>query len=324
MSVNRRKGISTWLLGFFGLLAVLNVINSLIQLNLNGYGSTSNLRIFDLSLANISTEAYFWISIIATVMLFTAAWFSVYHGLPTDPRVLERLTKMEENLTLNSNMIENTQIGFFRKLEENEKANDETFRKLNINLQDMRKENSESLLKQEKTLTNVEEHSKKNTETIGKQTVELSNLKKTIEKMGKIEGKTPKASLTSKTKLEKLRSITPRLAAKLREMKITSVSELLAADPATVAEKTSELVETVSNMQAKAQLLMVPGIDEKHAELLVTIGVTSRRELANQDPVQLYRGVAGVAKTYADRGRMSARKIPTIEDVSSWIRQARL
>jgi predicted RecB family nuclease len=69
---------------------------------------------------------------------------------------------------------------------------------------------------------------------------------------------------------------------------------------------------------------MVPGIDEDSADLLVKFGITSRRELADQDPVHLYRGVVGIARTYVEQGKLSAAKLPTVEDVSSWIRQAQL
>jgi len=323
MATSGRKGTSTWLLGLLALLAILNVFNAIIQLNQNGGSSIANFKIFDISLGSLNTEAYLWISIISTLVLFSATVFSIYRGLPADPQMLQRLTKVEENLALNSNMLENTQIGFFRKLEENQKANDETFSKISMNLEEMRKEASDNLAKQKKALQDMEEESKKNTETITKQAADLTSLKKKIEKIGE-ETTTQKAKLTSQTKLQKFKGITPRLATKLDGMKITNVGELLATDSAFIAERASELVETISNKQAIAQLLMVPGIDEKQAELLVKVGITSRRELANQDPVQLYRGIAGIAKTHVEQGKMSARKVPTIEDISSWIKQARL
>jgi len=323
MSSNGRRGTITWLLGFLALLAIFNVFNAMIQLNLNGSGSTAYFVVFNVALGSLNVEAYFWTSFIMAFVLFGALSFSIYRGLPADPKMLQRIAKVEENLALNSNMLENTQIGFFRRLEENEKANDEIFRKININLEDMKKEASDSLNKQKKALQSMEEESRKNVEVIKKQAADLTNLKKKIEKIGK-ETTTQKAKLTSRTKIEKVKSISPRLATKLNQIKTTNVSELLASDPASIAEKASELVETIANVQAQAQLLMVPGIDEKHSELLVKYGITSRKELANQDPVQLYRGIVGIAKTYVEQGKMSARKIPAIEDVSSWIKQARL
>ena len=323
MSKNGYKGTATWLFGFLTLLAVLNVFNALIQLNLNGSASIAYFRIFNISFGGLNTEAYFWVSFIVTFLLFGAISFLVYHGLPADPKMLQRIAKIEENLAVNSNMIENTQIGFFRRLEENEKANEEIFRKVNINLGDMKKETSDNLTAQKKTLEKMEEESRNNAETINKQATELTNLKKKIDKI-KTETIIQKPKVTSRTKLDKVKSISPRLATKLSQMKTTNVSELLAADPATIAENVAELVETIANVQAQAQLLMVPGISEKNAELLVKFGITSRRELANQDPVQLYRGVAGIAKTHVEHGKLSPRKVPTVENVSSWIKQARL
>jgi len=317
---NGKKGTATWLLGFLTLLAVFNVFNAIIKLN--GTDPIANFKILDITLGNLNAETYLWISIILTFMLLGATSFSIYRGLPTDPQVLQRIAKVEENLTLNANMLENTQIGFFKKFEENEKASNEIFHKVNLSFEDMRQETSVSLSKQREALENMEKESRKNAEAFEKQARELMDLKKKIAKIG---GETlQKPKLTSQSQIERLRSLTPQLAAKFDDMKVTKIGELLAADSVSMAEKVSESPEKIAHMQAMAQLLMVPGIDEKHAELLVKVGITSRRELANQDPIQLYRGIVRIAKTFVEQGKMPARKTPTIEDVSSWTKQARL
>jgi len=150
MSKNGPKGTVTWLLSSLTLLAILNVLNAIIQLNLNGGNFITYFKVFNMALGGLNTEAYFWTSLIITFMLFAATLSAVYRGLPVDPQVLQRIAKIEENITVNSNMIENTQIGFFRRLEENEKTNDEVFRKLNINLENVKKEVSDNLAKQKK------------------------------------------------------------------------------------------------------------------------------------------------------------------------------
>jgi len=310
------------MLGFLTLVAILNLFNAIIQLNLNGNGTTAYFRIFEVTLGSLDIQAYFWISTIITFMVFTATVFSIYRGVPTDPQVLQRIAKVEENLAVNTNMIENTQIGFFRKLEENEKANEETFRKININLEETRKQVSDNLAGHKNTLINIEKETEKNAEAVKKQATELTNLKKKIEKLEKETP--PKAKLTSLTALKGFKGIRPRLATKLNDLNIATISELLSIDSASIAEKISESPEKIANIQAAAQLLMVPGIEEKHAELLVRAGITSRRELANQDPVQLYRAIFGIAKTFVDERKMAPNKIPTIEDVSTWINQAHL
>ena len=322
MSLKGRKATGTWLFGFLTLLSLLNAFNAIIQLNSGN--TVTNFRIFNAQLGSLNAEVYFWISIITTFVLFGVTSLFVYRGLPVDPLVLNRLTKVEENLSLNQNMLENTQIGFFRKLEESEKANEEIFRKASLSIEDMKKENSEGLTQQKTTLKTVEEETKQNGEVIKKQAAELVTIKKKIDKLLKEPARTKKARLASGTNLSKFKSMTPRLATKLNGLKINTVSELLASDPAAIAERASEMVETIATKQSEAQLLMVPGIDEKHAKLLVKAGITSRKELADQDPIQLYRSIAGMAKTSIERGEMTADKLPTIEDVSEWTRQARL
>jgi hypothetical protein len=323
MTKNGRNGAIVWILGLLTLVSILNLFNAIIQLNLYGSGTAVNFSVFSGTLGSLNIEAYFWLSTIVTILLFSVTIASIYRGLPIDPQLLQRIAKVEENLAVNSNMLENTQIGFFRRLEENEKMNDDTLRKINLNMQETTREVSDSLTKQTASLQNIEKQVGKSSESVEKQAMELSFLRRKLKNFGKVANP-QKPRLRGSTKLEELQCIPPKLANKLKEIKITKAGEFLATDAATIAEKTGELSETIANLQAIAQLLMVPGIDEKRSELLVRFGVTSRRELASQDPVQLYRGLVGIAKTYVEHGRMSSNKIPTIEDVSSWIKQAHL
>lgn len=322
MSLKGRKATGTWLFGFFTLLSLLNAFSAIIQLNSGN--TVASFRIFDAQLGSLNVEIYLWISIVTTFVLFGITLLWVYRGLPVDPLVLNRLAKVEESLSVNQNMLENTQIGFFRKLEENEKANEEIFRKTNLSIEDMKKESTENLTQQKTALKTMEEEARKSSEAIKNQAADLVAIKKKIDKIGKEPVKTKKAKLKSGTSLDKFSSITPTLATKLNGLKISTVSELLASEPTTIAEKASEMVETIAKKQAEAQLLMVPGIDEKHARLLVKAGITSRKELADQDPIDLYRSIVGLAKTSMGKGEMPAGRLPSIEDVSEWTRQARL
>ncbi len=294
------------------------------MIQLNSGATLANFRILDAQLGSLNVEVYFWISIITTFLLFGITSLLVYRGLPVDPLVLNRLAKVEERLSLNQNMLENTQIGFFKKLDDNEKANEEILRKTNVSIEDMKKDSTENLNQQKTALKTMEEETRKNSEAIKSQTADLTTIKKKIDQIGKEPVKTKRAKLTSGTSLDKFSSLTPTLATKLNGLKISTVSELLASEPIAIAEKASEMVETIAKKQAEAQLLMVPGIDENHAQLLVKAGIMSRKELADQDPIHLYRNVIGLAKTSVEKGEIPAAKLPSIEDVSEWTRQARL
>jgi predicted flap endonuclease-1-like 5' DNA nuclease len=323
MSKNPRKGTATWLLSLFTLLAVVNLINAVIQVNFNGADSPIVFRVFGLWVGGpVNAEVYLFESLIVTLFLFGVTSYSVYRGVPVDPHVLQRIGKVEENLATNSNMIENTQIGFFRKLEENQNANDELYKRINVGFDNMKKEASDNLTQQKAALEKMEEENKRYTEAMNRQAKELTRLKKRIEQLAMEPAQRPK--LTSHTKLEQVKSIPPKLATKLNQMQTTNVSDLLAADAVILAQRASEMVETIANVQAKAQLLMVPGISEENAEMLVKHGIMSRKELANQDTVQLYRGIVGIAKSYVDQGKLPPNKVPAVEDVSSWIKQAQL
>lgn len=320
MPANGKNGALTWILGLLSLFAVVNVINALIQLNLSGSGAITHFTLFNTTLGSINTEMYFWTSAIAMLLLFTVTCFSIYRGLPLDPSLMQRMTKMEETLTNNSNMVENTQIGFFKKLEDSEKLHEEAFHRINSNLEETRKEVSDNLTKQNTALQSMEKETEKNADHVKKQATDLSKIKKSLEQLESKANEKPKVN--GQTKLEDFKNVPPSLATRLSNIKIRNVSELLATDSTSIAERTGELPENIAHLQAQAQLLMVPGIDEKHSELLVKCGVTSQRELANQDPVQLYRGVVGIAKTYTEQGKLPQSKVPTLEEVSSWIKQA--
>jgi hypothetical protein len=278
----------------------------MLKLTLHGSNSTIEFSLFgSVILSNINTEAYFWVSMILTLVIFGVTVLIIYRGFPVDPEVLERLAKLEEKVTLNANMLENTQVGFFRRFEENEKITDDAVRKISLNLEEATKQSNENLA------------------AVRKHMVELTEIRKRVEKIEK-ELTPTKPKLASKSKTSSLKGIKPRLTEEMRAMGITNIGEFLTTDPVIIAQKAGESLEVITNLQAMAQLMMIPGIDEKDAELLVKVGVRSRRELANQDPVQLCKAVVGIAKDYVEQKKMSANRVPTIEDVSLWIRLAKL
>jgi predicted RecB family nuclease len=108
----------------------------------------------------------------------------------------------------------------------------------------------------------------------------------------------------------------------LKGLGITSVHEFLTTNPTLIGEKTRLSPETAQNLQTIAQLLMVPGITEADAEMLVDAGIKSRKELADQDLIQLSNRVSGIAKVYVNQGKIPKDESPTIEEISSWIRMA--
>jgi len=106
-------------------------------------------------------------------------------------------------------------------------------------------------------------------------------------------------------------------------MGITSAGELILTDPLVIAAKTGTSQRTVEKLQGRAQLLMVPGIKGKDITLLEDLGVTTRKKLAEQDPIELGMKMNGILKAYVEKGKVSEAEKPAIEEISSWIKFAR-
>jgi hypothetical protein len=318
----KMKGKIVWVSSFLSFLAGLHVFNAVLLLTLHGNDFLVEFSLAGLvTLGGINAEFYLWLSILATFMFVGLAIYFVYRGLPAEPDVVHRLTRLETSLAINTNMLENTQMGFFRRLEENEKVTDEAFKKVRMDLEETRTDMNGALERQTKALDDVQKESSEKAEVIKKQARDVTAIKKRIVKIeNDLSATTKNAKLTSRSKLDAVGDVKPKLARGLRNLGIKTVGQFLTMDPIVIAEKTMEPPDSVTSLQSKAQLLMIPGLTPNDAELLVKVGINSRKELANQDPIELCRTLVGIANVYVERGTMSARQVPTIEDVWSWIK----
>jgi hypothetical protein len=339
VSSRKTQGTLTWFTTLLSFFFGLNSFNSLMLLTLNGSDFAVKLVVFNMELGMANVFTYFLFSLIATSTFLGATFFYFFKGLPADPNMLERLAKVESSSSLNTNMLENMQIGFFKRLEDNEKTTELGLQKMNMNLEESDKTRelalqrmnmsleqtgkltNDALENQNRTLQEAQRENQENVQAFKKQSKEFANVKKKIEKIEKTL--TPgRTKLTCKSKLEAIKGAKPSLVTGMRNMGINNVGQFLATDPATIAEKTNELHETVTSLQGQAQLLMIPGVDADDAELLTKVGVTSRKELANQDPVHLTRAIVHNVNAQTER-KMPSSRVPTVDDVWSWIRSAR-
>ena len=94
-------------------------------------------------------------------------------------------------------------------------------------------------------------------------------------------------------------------------------------DPNVIADKTDMTEKTVEKLQGRAQLAMVPGVQEKDLVLLEEAEVMNRKDLANQDPIELGKKISGIAKVYLQEKKIEEAEIPTIEEVYAWIKAAK-
>ncbi len=333
------KGATLWILGFFAFLAGLNAVNSVVLWNQWGPDYILQPYLISDLTGGLSITTYLWISIFATFVFLGLTLNSIVNKLP-DPAVLDNVMEKVNDLQNDQKVLEKVKTrlmiidaglsdirkgfleGFGEQREGIEKIRGELSNKFDKKLADFKGEMTEQLRKMEKAVQKAEQTNKKNATTITKQMKEIGNIKSKVEKLEE-ELAQPKPRLTSHSELKNVKGIGKQLSNELKGIGITSVGELILTDPFIIAEKTSASQKTVEKLQGRAQLLMVPGINEKDMTLLEELDITTRKKLAHQDSIELGKRMNGILKAHVEKGKISEAEKPTIEEIYSWIRFAR-
>jgi predicted flap endonuclease-1-like 5' DNA nuclease len=337
------KAASLWVLGFLTFLAGLNAVNAVVLWTWLGPETIIQPYLISDFTGGLSIATYLWISILATFVFLGMTLSHMVGKLPdstifddviekmmdlkNDDKILE---KIKTRLMIIDASLSDIRRGFLEGLSEQgaslKKLRLELFNKLDKRLTSLKEEVAKNLKKMEtsfeKSLKKTETATKKNSMTIAKQLREIAGIKSRLEKLER-ELAPPKPLLTSQSELRKVKGIGARLANELRGIGITSVGDLILTDPRLIAEKTGSSIKTIEKLQGRAQLLMIPGITEKDVSLLEELGITTRKKLAEQDPIELGKRMNGILNDHLQRGKMSETEKPTIEEIASWIKLAK-
>ena len=350
-----KRGITVWISAFATFLAILSSFAMVILLINEGAGSIVKPYIIGSIAGDLSVESYLWISVTTTFIFLGITCIIAYRKQPPKPEIIKMFLKVGGNLAALRNAQEASVTEMADQMEYDRKVNRKFFNKVNSNFEETNKETLALLAEQRKTIkkarldmiSTIEKKTdetgekmsadlkKQGTVMIGvkrlseegatalkKQRAELEDIKL---RLGRIEGNMvpTQAKLKSLDEAEDIKGIGPALGKELSGLGITSVGEFLTTDPVIIGEKTRVSQEMAENLQAMAQLMMIPGVDANDAEILIDAGIKSRRELMDQDLIQLSRKVGEIARIYVDQGKISKDEYPTIEEISSWIRMAR-
>jgi len=350
-----KRGITVWISAFATFLAILNSFAMVILLINKGAGAIVKPYIIGSIFGDLSVEAYLWISVTTTFIFLGITCIIAYRKQPPKPEIVKMFLKVGGNLAALRKAQEASITEMADQMEYERKVNRKFFGKVNSNFEETNKETlallaeqrktikkarldmistiekktdetgekmSADLKKQETVMIGVKRLSEEGSTALKNQRAELEDIKL---RLGRIEGNMvpTQAKLKSLDEAEDIKGIGPALGKELSGLGITSVGEFLTTDPTIIGEKTRVSQEMAENLQAMAQLMMIPGVDANDAEILIDAGIKSRRELADQDLIQLSRKVGEIAKIYVDQGKISKDEYPTIEEISSWIRMAR-
>lgn len=349
-----KRGIVVWIFAFATFLAIVFSFAMVLLVNEDADAIVSPYLIGNI-FGNLSAESYLWISVTTTFIFLGLTCIIAYRKQPPDPEIVKMFLKVGGNLNAIRKAQEASANQIADQIEFNRKANQRSFRNINTNIEEANKETLsiltnqveavkktrrdliskieekadettkklyDDLKKQETNIVGVKRLTEESTAVLKKQTVELEEIEL---RLGRIEGNIAptQAKLKSIDNPKNIKGIGPSFEQELSNLGITTVGEFLTTDPLLIGEKTRLSQEVAENLQAMAQLMMIPGIDTTDAELLIEAGIRSRQELADQDLIQLSRKVNDIAKIYVDQEKISKDELPTIETISSWIRMAR-
>lgn len=291
-----------WILGIIVFLLCFNATYALIELVVRGPQSSINVLSLMDGTYDVPVSIYVSASMLIAAASFSFLYSSFIRKLTAETASTRLLDALESKLHHNRGQMEKVITRKFANLSMNDFKITEDLKNIKIQL-------GESQGRIEK----IGEARYQYGRTMEKQIVALEDLKKKLEK---IESQlTLKPCLTSRSDIQEVSGVGQKIAEKLKSVGITNVERLVIEDPAVIAQKTELTKNKIEKIQGTAQLLMIPKIDENKAKLLQKAGITSTDTLASQNPIQLFKKIASVAK--------NRDYTPTLEEIASYIKFAR-
>jgi hypothetical protein len=168
-------------------------------------------------------------------------------------------------------------------------------------------------------LGKIDQNGKTAEVAITEQKNELAEIRSKLEKL-ECRLAMPEPLLGSQSSVMEVRGIGHGISAELKEIGITNVGEFIVADPEVLAERMGSSKKTMEKLQGRAQLLMVPGVKEKHLSLLEAVDINNRYSLSSQDPIELSKRMNTVFEAKVTKGKIFPVDKPTIEEIDSWIK----
>jgi predicted flap endonuclease-1-like 5' DNA nuclease len=143
----------------------------------------------------------------------------------------------------------------------------------------------------------------------------------------KSDEKSVRFYLDTTNDIESAPSIGPTRAEQLKSLGVETVAQLLAADPADLAERLDDSrvdAATVVAWQHQSGLMCrIPGLRGHDAQVLVGSGFTSAEEIAGMKPADLLQFVDPFCDTIEGQRALRGSVRPDLAEVTQWIQGAR-
>jgi DNA repair exonuclease SbcCD ATPase subunit len=121
-------------------------------------------------------------------------------------------------------------------------------------------------------------------------------------------------------------SIGPKMAERLREVGVVTVTDLVGRSPASISSRLDDskiTPQTITEWQQQAMLMCrVPELRGHDAQLLVACNVTTAEALAGQTPAALWAIMEPFLKTRDAARMLRSSKAPDLAEIQDWIQWA--
>lgn len=191
----------------------------------------------------------------------------------------------------------------------------EALNKIGIDsVKELARRNAESTLEKLKALDKRRSNILRKLPTLA-QVKEWVNKAKDLYEIKKVK-KTPKMDVID------IEGIGPKYAKSLKKANIVKLEDLMTLTKAKIKEvavKTKISVKMIDKWQEHANLMRIDGIGPEYSDALNQIGIDSVKEFAKRAPQSVLDKIVALDKSKPN----VIRKIPKLEDIKSWIAQAK-
>jgi hypothetical protein len=322
MSSKIPRGIPIWLAGFGTIIAFLNAVNSVLLWAIHGEEYIVTPYILS-QFGTISITQYFWMSILGTYLfLGLTAILGFKSQSSIEKKTFDSVEDQKRVNTTHFTLFE-TQLGNIKKeLLNYERMSREQSTSLDAKIAEVQNQLTNTTRKRQTLSKLITNTTKTWNQTTKRMTADITELRKG---MRAIEAALilPQPKLTLSSGTDEIKGIGPRTAEELKAIGIINAGQFITSDPSVIGENTRLQKPYVEHLQEAVQLLMIPQIDEIDVELLQKAGVTTRKELAIQDPFELNLKISDVATAFVKDAKLTEVEMPTLEKIISWVRYAR-
>ncbi|MCW3981487.1 MAG: DUF4332 domain-containing protein [Candidatus Bathyarchaeota archaeon] len=336
-----KKAFAVWIMAVFVFIGILVTAHAWNLWHTEGSGSLVTIPILG-NLMSLEVTFYLIAASAFSLAFVGGICYAVFRSNSLEIPLYQLSKSFEEKLGQKSEEIQESTNQSIAKLGLREFQIGEDMKNLQKQTEHLYKKLEKGLEKCEKNLANAQkklEEIEQKTDGIGKSQKQLSELKKKLQSAVSVDNSlkninrgireinsVPKPYLASTDQIQLLEGkiLKKDTVRRLKAVGFSKIEDLLLKSPMDIVITEAMSENEAKNLQSILQLLMVPGVGHEDAMLLLKSGVNSKQELGLQDTFSLGARISKVAEHYLEEGKIKENEKPSLEEIASWIKWAKL